>query len=520
MVFGTPKVSAQTSVDLGLSYATATGLTTRDVRVVVARVIQVFLGLLGILAVGLILYAGYLWMTSKGNEEMITKARQILTNAVIGLAIILSAFAIVSFVISRLVSATLGLGETAGLPGANGFVGLGVGSSNLESHYPPRDASGIPRNTKIVITFKVPIAPSTIINTNNVELFPTATPSVKITGDKLKVTATADNKTFVFKPVDLLGSSSAPTGYTAVLHNGILTGQGAAVFGATGTDYSWRFEVSTVIDLTPPYVVSVVPEDGATEPRNTVVEITFNEAIDPTTVTGSSAKFGVSQGATALTGTRAVSNGYRTVEFVTDQSCGTNSCGQTMYCLPGPASLTAKATAASLKPGVTPPETVDLVDGVVDLADNSLDGDHDGIAEGPVADSYSWLFNTTDAIDRVPPTVSQMKPLPGASGVSAQAPMSAVFSKLVRSSSITTTSFKLLFGTQIFPGNFAVGVRDSHQEAFLQTFAPYLEVGKVYAPQLSSNIQDTRQNCYYPCSAGGTACTGASWRPSYPSCRL
>lgn len=85
----------------------ATGAT--DIRVTIARIIRVALGLLGIVAVVLCLYAGYIWMTAGGNEERIGEAKKILVNAVIGLAIILSSYAIVSFVISRLIAATQGL---------------------------------------------------------------------------------------------------------------------------------------------------------------------------------------------------------------------------------------------------------------------------------------------------------------------------------------------------------------------------------------------------------------------------
>src|SRR3989338_8153365 len=99
---------ALAQVDTGISYAAETGLTSTDVRVTVANFIRVFLGLLGMVAVGLIIYAGFLWMTAGGNEEKVTKAKQLIVNAVIGLAIILSAFAIVSFVISKLLLAPTG----------------------------------------------------------------------------------------------------------------------------------------------------------------------------------------------------------------------------------------------------------------------------------------------------------------------------------------------------------------------------------------------------------------------------
>jgi len=54
----------------------------------------------------LIIYAGFLWMTAGGNPEQVDKAKQWLTNAIIGLAIILAAYAISGFVIDNLFAAT------------------------------------------------------------------------------------------------------------------------------------------------------------------------------------------------------------------------------------------------------------------------------------------------------------------------------------------------------------------------------------------------------------------------------
>lgn len=98
------------TTDLGLNQQVAgeIGLSGTDIRLVAARVIRAALGLLGIVAVALIIYAGYRWMTAGGNEEQIAEAKKIMVNAAIGLAIIFSAYAIVSFVISRLVAATTG----------------------------------------------------------------------------------------------------------------------------------------------------------------------------------------------------------------------------------------------------------------------------------------------------------------------------------------------------------------------------------------------------------------------------
>ena len=85
--------------------STETGLGDQDPRTLVAKIIQVLLGFLGIIAVVLIVYAGFLWMTSAGNEEKVSTAKKILTASAIGLAIVLMSFALANLIISELADA-------------------------------------------------------------------------------------------------------------------------------------------------------------------------------------------------------------------------------------------------------------------------------------------------------------------------------------------------------------------------------------------------------------------------------
>ena len=77
-----------------------------DVRQTAARLINVALGFLGIIAVVIVLIGGFKYMVSGGNEDKTAEARRLIVSGIIGLAIILSAWAITSFVISRLLEAT------------------------------------------------------------------------------------------------------------------------------------------------------------------------------------------------------------------------------------------------------------------------------------------------------------------------------------------------------------------------------------------------------------------------------
>lgn len=92
--------------DLGISYGESIGLGTRDVRETIASIIRVAMGLLGIVAVGIILIGGFTWMTAGGNEDKVGEAKKWIFSGVIGLAIILSAYALANFIITQLVAAT------------------------------------------------------------------------------------------------------------------------------------------------------------------------------------------------------------------------------------------------------------------------------------------------------------------------------------------------------------------------------------------------------------------------------
>lgn len=103
-----PKICwAQTDIQEGLELAgEETGLGSEDPRIVVARIIRVFLGFLGIVAIAIVLYGGFLYMISGGADQKVDKAKKWLSNGLIGLIIILTSFAVTSYIINRLAEAT------------------------------------------------------------------------------------------------------------------------------------------------------------------------------------------------------------------------------------------------------------------------------------------------------------------------------------------------------------------------------------------------------------------------------
>ena len=59
------------------------GLGTSDLKETVINILNWALGLLGLIAVIVMLYGGWMWLSSAGNEEKIRWAKKILINALI-----------------------------------------------------------------------------------------------------------------------------------------------------------------------------------------------------------------------------------------------------------------------------------------------------------------------------------------------------------------------------------------------------------------------------------------------------
>lgn len=94
------------AVDLGATWGATIGLGSADLESSIASIISIVLGFLGMIAVIIILLGGFKWMTSAGNEDKIGEAKKLITNGVIGLVIILAAYALTTFVIGVLTNAT------------------------------------------------------------------------------------------------------------------------------------------------------------------------------------------------------------------------------------------------------------------------------------------------------------------------------------------------------------------------------------------------------------------------------
>lgn len=70
-----------------------------------ALVMNIILGLVGILAAIYLIYSGIRWIRAGGSEEIVKEAKNGVRSALYGLLVVFSAFVIVNFVIQRLLSA-------------------------------------------------------------------------------------------------------------------------------------------------------------------------------------------------------------------------------------------------------------------------------------------------------------------------------------------------------------------------------------------------------------------------------
>jgi hypothetical protein len=296
-----------TQIDSSIGIGSSSPLT------IAVRVLQVALSFLGIIALGIIIYAGFLWMTSGGNENKIDDAKKLLRNGVIGLIIILSAWGITTYVLRTLLDVTgSGSNGTAAVSNTNlNNLSLGaVGSCSVESFYPTEGKTEVPRNTSILVTFKEAIKPDSVcvsktsgaacacnsgdcslINPENIEIYKTAEgnscsnsvcdkPNNNLTNASVSIST--DGKSIIIKPTEYMGSSNGNVEYAIRLTSGLQKLGGESIFKTCSADYfEWKFETNNKLDLEAPQVLSggvFPPVDGQSDLTNVTANASFASA--------------------------------------------------------------------------------------------------------------------------------------------------------------------------------------------------------------------------------------------------
>jgi len=249
----------------------------------ITRVVQYLLGFLGIVVVLILIYGGYVWMTSGGDPDKVAKAKLIIRNAIIGLIIILTSYAIVSLIFNTFYGNS-GQRPPQPCPGCDGDTwrsGIGVGP--IESVYPAPRQTDVPINTMIAVTFKEEIDQTSVCQvadcngetmTDQIEICELVT---AVDGENVSYNCATegdfetidfadssiwskdDGKTFVIRPSRHLGLEDfADRNFYVVLKNGIKSkATGESIFATwKGDQYGWSFTTNGELDLDPPEIVS------------------------------------------------------------------------------------------------------------------------------------------------------------------------------------------------------------------------------------------------------------------------
>ncbi len=252
-----------------------------------------------------------------------------------------------------------------------------------------------PGQTNVAITTAVNIQFSetmdaSTINSTNITVKNTAT-SALVAGT---VTYSAANSIGTFTPTAPLSNG---TQYTVTVTTGVKDLAGNSMV----SQFTSTFTTAAAPDTTPPTVTSTSPADGATNvavPTN--VTATFSEAMDASTINGTTFTLKITSGGAAVAGTVTYNAGTKTATF-TPTSALSNSTGY----------------------------TATITTGAKDVAGNAL--------------AVNKIFAFTTVADTTPPTVLSTSPTDGATGVAITATVKVTFSEAMDATTINGTTFSL-----------------------------------------------------------------------------
>lgn len=98
MVFTIPIIALAQVSSPSDNIGGSVGLGTANLKTVIVNVISLALSFVGLVSVVMIILGGFQWMVSAGNEERIARAKKTISGAIVGIIIVLLAWAIVTFV--------------------------------------------------------------------------------------------------------------------------------------------------------------------------------------------------------------------------------------------------------------------------------------------------------------------------------------------------------------------------------------------------------------------------------------
>lgn len=268
-------VSAQVT-DAGLAEIGSTiNLPSTDPRVIAGRIINIALSTLGIIFVILILYAGFLYMTSGGDAAKTQRAIAMIRNGIIGLIIILLSWALARYILTRLMEAVgTGGGSTTG-GGGTGTIGGGGGSSVFTIRSITPSGTVTTRKVIVKIIFSRPVdttsaAAAGMITVTRVSDNTTIAGTVTSTGSVVRFIPNQpcpapNNDRFCFDENTQYRVTVSPQ-----LRS--LAGQ-TLTCGGFAAECTGNFQSGTTVDITPPSVTLTEPIDGFGVPIDSLVNV-------------------------------------------------------------------------------------------------------------------------------------------------------------------------------------------------------------------------------------------------------
>ena len=292
--------------DFGTDYLTGVGLGSQDIRVTIVKLLRIAFGILGTITLVLIVYAGFIWMTSSGKQDVIAKAKKIIINAVIGLIIIILAAAITEFVFSKIQEATTPVDSGNACAPANSCVSgctfcnasgvrvfdttcgeCGLGSNQFELRDVQTAHGGTDAKQDVYLCSQVQpefnntVDPATLNGNAKV---------TDISGVEVSGTWIASGNVLNFSP----DNNFAPNrDYEVRLTSALADASGDFLAGCNGTTcessppifpyYGWQFKTGVDTDTVAPTITKAYPKlDGTsrTVSRSPVIDVTYSEAIN------------------------------------------------------------------------------------------------------------------------------------------------------------------------------------------------------------------------------------------------
>ncbi len=314
-VFFVPSLVQAQTPDFGLGYGSAIGLGTQDIRETVARIIKIVLGVLGIIVTLIIIYAGYVWMTAAGNEQRVSMAKKILINGVIGLLIIILAYALTVWIFRVIIGGTTGGGGGSCIDGQTSGCTRCVGGAWIyDGTLPGCTLPGADFRVKDITTTREGVSPaqnvylcsrvqSTFSNRLQAESVAAALTANQLRIDTFAGDWQTTSNVLTFKHDDNI--FTANTAYRLLLprqgnttplqdQSGLTLTQCDPIVGCASTleHFTWDFTTGEENDIVAPTITTTYPISDVTSPtypdrnvtRSPILEAYFSESIDATSV--------------------------------------------------------------------------------------------------------------------------------------------------------------------------------------------------------------------------------------------